>query len=73
MKTLNWWPEWTATFTAIAGAICTVLKIDPLNIILLNSGCVLFVIWAYRIRKTSLIVVNGGLLFVYLVGIIMRM
>lgn len=73
MKNLNWWLEWTATFTAIAGAISTVLKIDPLNIFLLNGACVLFVIWAYRIRKTSLIVVNGGLLLVYLVGIIMRM
>lgn len=72
MRDLNKWLEWTATFTTIAGAIFTVLKWDPLNIILLNTASLIFAIWAWRINKPSLIVTNGGLLIIYLTGIIIR-
>lgn len=72
MKTLNWWLEWSATFIAITGAICTVLKIDPLNIVFLNLACVLFSVWAWRIQKMSLLIVNSGLLIVYMAGAVMR-
>ena len=72
-KDLNWWLEWSATFMALAGAAATVLKFDPINILLFNISCVLFVAWAYRIKRLSLIIVNGGLLIIYAIGLIMRL
>lgn len=72
-KDLNWWLEWSATFLALAGAVATVLKIDPINIFLFNTSCILFVAWAYRINRLSLIIVNGGLLLIYVTGLIMRL
>ena len=72
-KDLNWWLEWSATFMALAGAVATVLKFDPINIVLLNTSCILFVAWAYRINRLSLIIVNGGLLIIYAAGLIMRL
>lgn len=43
-----------------------------MNIYLLNAGCVLFVIWAWRIRDTAMITVNMGLLLIYILGIVIR-
>lgn len=63
---------WSATALTLAGALCTSLKWDPLNIYLLNAGCVLFVIWAVRIRDRAMITVNVGLLLIYLLGIMVR-
>lgn len=71
-KDLNWYMEWSATAIAIAGAVCTVLKWDPLNILLLNTASIIFAYWAWRINKMSLVVVNGGLLIVYGAGAAMR-
>lgn len=53
----------------LAGALCTSLRIDPLNIWLLNVGTGLFVIWALRIREPAMIVVNTGLLAIYILGL----
>lgn len=53
----------------LAGALCTSLRIDPLNIYLLNAGTGLFVIWAVRIREPAMIVVNTGLLAIYILGL----
>lgn len=63
---------WTATSLTLAGALCTSLRLDPMNIYLLNAGCVLFVIWAWRIRDTAMITVNMGLLLIYILGIVIR-
>lgn len=71
-KDLNWWLEWSATAIAIAGAVCTVIKYDPLNIMLLNTASILFAYWAWRIEKMSLFIVNSGLLIVYGTGAAMR-
>lgn len=54
----------------LAGALCTSLRIDPLNIWLLNVGTGLFVIWALRIREPAMIVVNTGLLAIYILGLL---
>ena len=51
------------------GALCTSLRIDPLNIWLLNLGALLYLLWALRIRETNLIIVNAVLLALYLVGL----
>ena len=61
--------KWTATVIVLAGALCTSLRIDPLNIWLLNVGTGLFVIWALRIREPAMIVVNTGLLAIYILGL----
>lgn len=61
--------KWAACFITLAGALCTALRIDPLNIYLLNAGSFLYLIWSVRIREANLIVINAALLLIYLVGL----
>ena len=61
--------KWTACAITLAGALCTSLRIDPLNIYLLNSGALLYLVWSIRIREWNLIVINAGLLAIYVVGL----
>jgi hypothetical protein len=65
--------EWSATVVTIFGALATALGYDPLNIYLLNLGSVLWLIWAVSVRKLSLVIVNAGLLTVYVYGFVLRM
>lgn len=60
---------WTATALTLLGALCTSLRIDPVNIYLLNIGAVLFLWWAVRIRDRAMITVNAGLLAIYVLGL----
>lgn len=62
--------KWTATVTILIGAVLTSLAIDPLNIYIMNVGTLIWLIWALRIRDNALIVVNAGLLVIYLGGVI---
>jgi hypothetical protein len=64
--------EWSATIVTIGAAIATALSIDPLNIYLFNIGSVLWLVWAVRIKRASLMVVNVSLLAVYVYGLIVR-
>ena len=66
---LNSFLKWTATALTVFGAIATSLKIMPLNVILLNTGALLYLIWAYRIKEWSLVAVNGALVAIYAIGI----
>lgn len=61
--------KWMATLITLAGALCTSLRIDPMNVYLLNVGSALFLWWAFRIRDPAMITVNSGLLAIYLLGI----
>ncbi len=61
--------KWTATWITLAGALCTSLRIDPLNVYLLNLGSLLFLWWAFRIRDRAMITVNAGLLGIYMLGL----
>lgn len=61
--------KWAGTIITLAGALCTSLRIDPLNVYLLNLGSFVFVIWAFRIRDRAMITVNAGLLAIYIVGL----
>jgi hypothetical protein len=61
--------KWSGTWVTLAGALCTSLRIDPLNVYLLNLGALLFVIWAIRIRERAMITVNAGLLAIYVLGL----
>jgi hypothetical protein len=60
---------WTATGITLMGALCTSLRIDPLNVYLLNVGALLFLWWAVRIRDRAMITVNAGLLGIYILGL----
>ena len=64
--------KWVATFITLAGAIATALMYDPLNIYLLNLGALLFLIWGVMIQDKAMITVNAGLLFIYIIGILVR-
>jgi hypothetical protein len=61
--------KWMGCATVVLGALCTSLRIDPLNIYFLNAGALLYLIWAVRIREKNLIVVNAVLLALYVVGL----
>jgi hypothetical protein len=65
--------EWSATIVTVSAALATALDIDPLNIYLFNLGSILWLIWAVRIKRASLVVVNVGLLVVYVYGFIVRL
>jgi hypothetical protein len=64
--------KWLGTLLTIAGAVATSLAIDPLNVYLFNAGALTWLCAAVRMKEKSLIVVNAGLLAVYLFGIFYR-
>lgn len=64
--------KWSALCLTLTGAVLTSLAIDPMNIILLNLGCVLYVIWAVRVGDRNLTILNATLLAIYLVGLAAR-
>lgn len=64
--------KWIATAVTLAGAICTALTIDPLNVILLNIGSALFLVWGVLIKDKAMILVNSGLLAIYGFGMFLR-
>ena len=68
-QTLNNILKWAATAITLIGAVLTSLNIYPLNVIAFNIGSVLWLIFAVRIKEPSLIVVNSGLLLVYVAGL----
>jgi hypothetical protein len=72
MMKMNVILEWTATVVTVLGALATALAYDPLNIYLLNVGAILWLIWAVRVKKLSLVIVNAGLLAVYVYGFVLR-
>ena len=61
-----------ALVSTLAGAAATALMWDPLNIVLLNLGSILYLYWSYSVRDWNLIAVNAGLLTIYVVGAIIR-
>lgn len=60
---------WCATGLTLAGALMTSLRVDPLNVYLLNVGSATFLWWAIRIRDRAMISVNLGLLLIYFTGL----
>jgi hypothetical protein len=64
--------KWSALFFTLSGALCTVLKLDPANIFLLNTGSVLYLTWSIRVKDLNLSIVNGVLLAIYIGGAILR-
>ena len=65
----NFYLKWSACMVTLIGAVLTSLRIDPMNIYLLNLGAILYFVWGYRIREWNLIVINAGFIIIYGVGI----
>lgn len=61
-----------ALIATLSGALATALALDPLNIILLNLGSILYLYWSVTVRDWNLVAVNGGLLTIYVIGAIIR-
>jgi hypothetical protein len=61
-----------ALAATLVGALLTSWAMDPINIYLLNVGCVLYVIWAARVKDRNLLILNGTLLAIYVVGLVGR-
>jgi len=66
---LNFALKWVATVVTLAGALLTSLDIHPINLYVLNIGTVIWLVWAIRVKETSLIVVDIGLLAIYVLGL----
>jgi len=61
--------KWSGMTAVVTGALLTSLRIDPMNIWMLNLGAGLYLIWALRIREWNLVIVNGVLLGIYAIGL----
>lgn len=64
--------KWIALCVTIAGAICTTLQIDPINIYLGNFGALLYMTWAIRIKDVNIALVNLAMLTIYGYGLYYR-
>lgn len=73
MQNFDWWLKWSACAITLVGAILTSSGQDPLNVYFLNLGAAVYLLWSIRIREWSLIVINAGLLLIYLSGTIVRL
>ena len=62
--------KWSGCVFIIAGALFTSLRIDPLNIVMLNFGCMCYLAWGYRIKEWNQVVVNVVLMIIYIIGLI---
>ena len=70
MNIMNDFLKWSATAVTILGAVLTSLNVYPLNVVAFNLGSILWLIFAVRIKESSLVVVNTGLLLVYVFGLL---
>ena len=62
--------KWAATAITLFGAVLTSLNLFPYNVYAFNVGCIVWIMWGFRIREISIVIVNSGLLLVYLIGAI---
>ena len=58
--------KWSATIITLIGAILTAKNLFPYNVYAFNIGCILWIIWGYRIKENCIILVNLVLLSIYL-------
>ena len=70
MKNVNTILKWVATAVVLVGATLTSLNNHPYNIYVLNVGTLLWLLWSIRVRENAMIAVNGGLLMIYIGGLL---
>ena len=63
--------KWLATIITLIGAVLTAMNYFPYNVYAFNIGCILWILWGIRIKENCIILVNGVLLSIYMVGIIL--
>jgi hypothetical protein len=64
--------KWTALTATLVGAGFTAFEVHWANRELLALGSILYLVWSCRIRELNLIVVNGGLLTLYVLGLFLK-
>lgn len=62
--------KWTALTATLLGAGFTAFELHYANRELLALGSVLYLTWSLRIRELNLVIVNGGLLTLYVAGLL---
>ena len=65
--------KWVATIVILIGAVLTSLNVYPYSAIALNLGSFLYLIWSLLIKDLAMIIVNGGLLLIYTVGLAIKL
>ena len=70
---MNRFLGWLGCVFVCAGAVCTSFQIDPLNILFLNLGALVYLIWSIRTKTWNQVVVNTVLIGIYAAGAIIRM
>ena len=65
--------KWTGCALVVTGAILTTLNIYPLNIIILNLGTIIYMVWSWRVKEMSIFVVNLSLTLIYTLGIVLNL
>jgi hypothetical protein len=64
------WLKWISTVICLTGALLTSFQITPYNIIVLNIGAVLFIVWSIGVKDKAMITINAGFLIIYSAGVI---
>lgn len=64
----NTFLKWFACAVTLVAALLTSFQVHPWNIYLLNAGSFLYMIWSIRVKELNLVLVNAGLLIIYLIG-----
>jgi hypothetical protein len=64
--------EWAAVAITLTAALLTTLGYDPYNVYFFNIASIMWVIWAFLTKKSSILIVNLGMLVIYSIGTIIR-
>jgi hypothetical protein len=65
--------KWLGLVLTLSGALSTAMGWYNINIYLLNAGSVAYLAWSFRVKDLNLILVNSGLLLIYVAGIVRLM
>ena len=69
---LNTVLKWVACAVTLSAALLTSFEALGYNREMFAIGALLYLIWSVRIREANLIVINGALLAIYVVGLIVK-
>lgn len=64
--------KWVACAVTLSAALLTSFEALGYNREMFAIGALLYLIWSVRIREANLIVINGALLAIYVVGLIVK-
>ena len=61
--------EWTGTLLVIVSAAMVSFHIEPYDIYFLISAAAVWLWWSFRVKRNSLIIINGFNLIIYIAGL----